>query len=79
MLSELKGNKTTFETPCFVLTSEGVQLKDALSIHMSDSDIINLGNKLKKRNHNKDIEIKAHRITSIEGPAINFDLNDLLI
>ena len=61
------------EIECQVLTSEGAELKEALSISISDENIIKFATKLKEKNKNSYIKIKAHRIKSVSGRSISYE------
>ena len=68
-----------FDFSCEVLTSEGVELKNALGIEMKEKDIIFLGKILKQSNSNKNVSINAYRINYIDGNIINCREEDLLL
>ncbi|MCR5307780.1 MAG: DUF2806 domain-containing protein [bacterium] len=64
---------------CHMLTSEGLELKNALGIKIDSSDFIRFGQAIKSINlANKNISISAHLIKSIVGNNIQYDINDLI-
>lgn len=80
ILLENNGAKDkSFEIECHVLTSEGSELKEALSIQPSNETIIKLAKAIKEEHQSTIMSIKAHHVEHIEGTTITYDdKNDLL-
>ena len=79
LLAENKGTKEAeLKLECNVLTSEGIELRDALGLCIPDDKMIELGQQLKNKYLSKNIVISVNNVLSRNNDSITFSNQDLL-
>lgn len=58
---------------CYVLTTEGLEIKKALNIYINNENIIELGRKIKKSQKNININCLLYKVYGITDSVISFD------
>lgn len=74
------GNKQeSINLDCYVLTSIGLEIKNALKKHMENKTFTDLCRKIKReQSFNKNLQFSLHLINSRAGSNINYQIEDLL-
>ena len=73
MLQNINNKKEKYSLSCHILTSTGMELKEALKIEMIDEKLFELGKSLAKKNNNKNLIFKIFKVNYKNNDIINYD------
>lgn len=73
LIENLGDKKEIYTMPGYVLTTEGLEIKKALNIFVKNESIIELGNRIKKSQKNKNLICLLYKIRNRTNSDIDYD------